>query len=103
MKGEGLYFLGKRDRAPVSDPFWRERTSEIFVSYMFVVGRDLPGERESESSQNSKHPDLKILKFDQTVCQTASERPWESVKADFSTTEESSDTLSSFAIAEGNF
>ena len=46
MKGEGLYFSGKRDRAPVSEPFRRERTSEIFVPYMFVDCTDLPGERD---------------------------------------------------------
>ena len=46
MKGEGLYFSGKRDRAPVSEPFRRGNNVKIFVTYMFVDCTDLPGERD---------------------------------------------------------
>ena len=46
MKGEGLYFSGKRDRAPVSEPFRREKPLKIFVTYTFVDWVDLPGERD---------------------------------------------------------
>ena len=54
MKGEGLYFSGKRDRAPVSEPFRRGNILKIFVSYMSVDCSDLPGERDVASSVGSE-------------------------------------------------
>ena len=51
MKVCRLYFPGKFDRAPVSAQFWSEKLTDFFVTYMFVVCNDLPGERDVTSTE----------------------------------------------------